>query len=213
MPIISVNTQDSQWAFLLTLASKWGIIVQRQLQPQRRDMKKLALAAVAVYTMVGIATPVHASDRFIPALVVSKDMPAPKFERLAGISVVKAKTYKTNERMSATELKDLLYQVGFRGERLREAWGTAMKESTGRPMAHNQNSKTGDNSYGLFQINMIGSLGPARLKQFGLDKNEDLFNPLTNAEIAYTMSNGGKNWSAWHGLTGSTLKWMKEFPE
>jgi hypothetical protein len=176
-------------------------------------MKKLALTAVAVYTMVGIATPVYASDRFVPALVVSKDIPAPKFERLSGISIVKAPVYTAQDRLSAIQLKDLLHNVGFRGEALRQAWGTAMKESTGRPMAHNQNSKTGDNSYGLFQINMIGNLGPARLKQFNLEKNEDLFNPLTNAEIAYTMSNGGKNWSAWHGLTSSTLKWMKEFPE
>lgn len=176
-------------------------------------MKKLAIGVVAAYAIVGAVTPVHASDRYIPELVVSTKIPAPKFERLSGISIVKAKTYKTNERMSAVELKDLLYQVGFRGERLREAWGTAMKESTGRPMAHNKNSKTGDNSYGLFQINMIGSLGPARLKQYDLGSNEDLFNPLTNATIAYTMSNGGKNWSAWNGLTESTRKWMKEFPK
>jgi hypothetical protein len=176
-------------------------------------MKKLALTAVALYTMVGVATPVHASDRFIPALVVSNDIPAPKFDRLSGISIIKAPAYTAKDKLSAEELKDLLHFVGFRGDSLRQAWGTAMKESTGRPMAHNKNSKTGDNSYGLFQINMIGSLGPARLKEFGLDKNEDLFDPLTNAKIAYTMSNGGKNWAPWNGLTSSTLEWMKEFPK
>ncbi len=121
-------------------------------------------------------------------------------------------TYKKNEQLDPQELKDILYGVGFRGERLREAWGTAMKESTGRPMAHNKNSKTGDNSYGLFQINMIGSLGPARLKEYNLDSNEDLFDPVRNAEIAFQMSNGGKNWSAWHGITSSTRKWMQEYP-
>ena len=123
------------------------------------------------------------------------------------------KTYKRNEQLPPKELKAILHEVGFRGERLREAWGTAMKESTGRPRAHNDNHKTGDNSYGLFQINMIGSLGPARLEQYKLDSYEDLFNPLTNAKIAFQMSNGGKNWSAWHGITERTKEWMKEFPE
>jgi hypothetical protein len=44
---------------------------------------------------------------------------------------------------------------------------------------------------------MIGSLGPARLEKYGLEANEDLFDPLTNAKIAFKMSNGGKDWSAW----------------
>jgi hypothetical protein len=123
------------------------------------------------------------------------------------------KTYKKNEQLSPEELKDVLYQAGFRGERLREAWGTAMKESTGRPKAHNDNAATGDNSYGLFQINMIGDLGPARRDKFNLESNKDLFDPVRNAEIAFFMSNGGKNWSAWHGITERTLEWMKQFPE
>ena len=123
------------------------------------------------------------------------------------------RVFKKAEQLTPEQLKDLLYDVGFRGERLREAWGTAMKESTGRPMSHNKNRNTGDNSYGLFQINMIDSLGPARLKQYGLESNEDLFNPLTNAKIAFQMSNGGKNWSSWHGITDRTKEWMKQFPK
>jgi hypothetical protein len=59
---------------------------------------------------------------------------------------------------------------------------------------------------------MIGSLGPARLKQFDLENNKDLFDPYTNAKIAFEMSNGGKDWSAWHGLTENTKSWMKKFP-
>jgi hypothetical protein len=115
-------------------------------------------------------------------------------------------------QLSAVELKTVLHNAGFRGQDLIEAWGTAMKESMGKPFAHNKNSKTGDNSYGLFQINMIGSLGPARLKQFGLKSNRDLFDPATNARVAYIMSNGGKDWSAWHGITSKTKSFMKEFP-
>jgi hypothetical protein len=122
------------------------------------------------------------------------------------------KTYRKNEQLSSQELKDVLYQAGFRGKSLRQAWGVAMKESTGRPKAHNDNPATGDNSYGLFQINMIGSLGPARLEKFNLESNKDLFDPVRNAEIAYFMSNKGKDWSAWHGITDKTLEWMQKFP-
>jgi len=123
------------------------------------------------------------------------------------------KTYKKNEQLSAKELKSILYEVGFRGSKLKEAWAVAMKESTGRPRSHNDNPNTGDNSYGLFQINMIGSLGPARLKQYGLDSNKDLFDPLVNAKIAFQMSDGGNNWSAWNGIGSSTTKWFSEYPD
>jgi hypothetical protein len=121
--------------------------------------------------------------------------------------------YKRNEQLSPKELKAILYEAGFRGKNLKEAWAVAMKESTGRPRSHNDNPNTGDYSHGLFQINMIGSLGPARLKQYKLDSNKDLFNPLTNAKIAFQMSNGGKNWSGWNGIGSSTTKWFKEYPD
>jgi hypothetical protein len=121
----------------------------------------------------------------------------------------------TDESTTLTpeDIKSLLIISGFEGKSLKIAFGVVMKESTGRPYAHNQNSNTGDNSYGLFQINMIGSLGPARREQFGLENNEDLFNPLTNAAIAYKMSDGGKNWGPWGGVSDRVLHFMKDFPE
>jgi len=120
--------------------------------------------------------------------------------------------YKNSEQLSSKNLKAILYEVGFRGSNLKKAWAVAMKESTGRPMAHNDNPKTGDNSYGLFQINMIGSLGPARLEQYKLNSYKDLFEPLVNARIAFQMSDGGNNWSAWNGIGKSTTKWFSEYP-
>jgi hypothetical protein len=133
-------------------------------------------------------------------------------EQIISGQMIDAIVYDPTRPLQPLELKHLLSSVGFSGDELKQAWSVAMKESTGRPMAHNQNSKTGDNSYGLFQINMIGNMGPARLKQYGLNNNEELFDPLTNARIAYTISEGGKNWSAWNGMTRSTLNWMQEFP-
>ena len=116
-------------------------------------------------------------------------------------------------QLTDLELKLLLKAVGFEGQNLKEAWAVAKKESNGRPMAHNKNSSTGDNSYGIFQINMIGSLGPARLEKFNLSENSDLFNPVKNAEIAFYMSQGGKDWSSWHGITEKTKSLMNDFPQ
>ena len=123
------------------------------------------------------------------------------------------KTYKRHEQMSPKDLKAVLHEAGFRGVNLKEAWAVAMKESTGRPRSINDNPNTGDYSHVLFQINIIGSLGPARLEQYKLDSNKDLFDPLVNAKIAFQMSNGGKNWSSWNGIGSSTTKWFSEYPD
>jgi hypothetical protein len=94
-------------------------------------------------------------------------------------------------------LMSILKQAGFRGNALKMAYSIAMAESGGRAGAHNGNAGTGDNSYGLFQINMLGAMGPDRRRRYGLKSNSDLYNALTNARIAYKMSNGGKNWMPW----------------
>ena len=108
--------------------------------------------------------------------------------------------------MNDQQLVNLLHQVGFRGQALKTAFGVAKRESGGRPEAFNPDRSTGDQSYGLFQINMIDELGPARRKQFGLGANEDLFDPLTNAKVAYRMSGGGKNWEPWTTYTSGLYK-------
>jgi len=121
------------------------------------------------------------------------------------------KKYRNAKTLTKEELIDLLELVGFKGKSLEIAWATAMKESMGTPTSFNGNRKTGDNSYGLFQINMIGDLGEDRRDKFDLDKNKDLFDPVTNAEIAYHMSDGGKDWSAWKGITWKTKEWMERY--
>jgi hypothetical protein len=122
--------------------------------------------------------------------------------------------HKYQDAVSLTDhqLKDLLHAVGFRGEGLKKAWAVAKKESNGRPMAFNGNVKTGDNSYGIFQINMLGMLKEGRKDKFGINFNSELLNPVINAQVAYHMSNGGKDWSAWKGMTPRTKSWMKKFP-
>ena len=120
--------------------------------------------------------------------------------------------YKPSEMLTDQELVTLLKAVGFEGAGLKKAWSIAKRESMGRPLAYNGNRKTGDSSYGLFQINMIGNLGPERLEKFDLKSNRELFDPVTNAEITYYMTDGGTDWSAWKGMTPKAKEWLLQFP-
>lgn len=121
--------------------------------------------------------------------------------------------YQNAAKLTDRELKQLLSAVGFSGKHLVEAWAVAKKETHGNPLAYNGNGKTGDSSFGLFQINMLRDLGPDRRAKFGLNYNADLLNPVLNAQVAYYMSNGGKDWSSWHGITSKTKMWMQKFPK
>lgn len=118
------------------------------------------------------------------------------------------------------DLAQMLSAVGFEGNALKVAWAVVKKESNGRPLAFNGNSRTGDSSYGIFQINMIGGLGVVRREKYDLKTNTELFNPVINAEIALHMTSEGDNWSSWKvgkGYNGTDqarfLEWYKKFPE
>jgi hypothetical protein len=133
---------------------------------------------------------------------------------------VLAKYAERRAPLEPEELKELLKAVGFKGEALKLAWGIVMRESRGGPTAHNGNANTGDNSYGLFQINMIGGLGTDRREKYGLATNDDLFDPVTNARIAFLMSGGGEDFGAWGvgknayngGKVGDLYTWVSKFP-
>lgn len=112
-------------------------------------------------------------------------------------------TIPSSGSLNKQQLVSLALKVGFKGRHAAVAAAVAYAESTGNPMAHNKVPP--DNSYGLWQINMIGNLGPARRRQWGLKSNEELFNPETNAKIAYKIS-GGVNFSAWTTFTGGKYK-------
>jgi hypothetical protein len=134
--------------------------------------------------------------------------------------------FRGAKTLTNDELIELMSTVGFKGKSLRTAWAVAMKESNGRPVAHNDTVSTGDNSYGIFQINMIGSLGKDRLalfnEKFGVLKNTDLFDPVTNVQVVHYMTRCGTDWSSWglgpnayDGTPGEHLitKWEKKFPK
>jgi murein DD-endopeptidase MepM/ murein hydrolase activator NlpD len=102
---------------------------------------------------------------------------------------------------SRVGLMQALHARGFRGKALSTAFAVALAESGGRATATNDT-----NDHGLFQINMGGALGKERLAKtwknsmgatFKLNGLKDLYNPTTNTDVAYHMSNKGSNWSSW----------------
>jgi hypothetical protein len=89
-------------------------------------------------------------------------------------------------------------------EKVAIAVAIAMAESGGNSKAHNPSGP--DDSYGLWQINMKGTLGPARRQQFGLANNEQLFDPRTNAKAMAKISLGGRSWGAWSVYSSGKYK-------
>jgi hypothetical protein len=100
--------------------------------------------------------------------------------------------------LSDEKIAAAAYAAGFRNEDLDIAIAIALAESGGDPRAHN--TKPPDNSYGLWQINMIGSLGPARRRDYGISSNDELFDPYANARAAFQVSGGNwgkRDWTPW----------------
>jgi hypothetical protein len=125
----------------------------------------------------------------------------------------KLERYENAHNLTDEQLVDMLKAVGFKGKSLRSACAIAKAESNGRPLAFNGNVKTGDSSYGVFQINMLGELGSDRREKFQLDSNAELLNPVVNAQIALHMTKGGADWSAWSSVNGKRYQeWYAKYP-
>jgi len=107
-------------------------------------------------------------------------------------------------KLSPAQIAEYAHDAGFRGQDLTVAVAVALAESGGDPKAHNPVPP--DNSYGLWQINMIGSLGPARRDQFDLDSNRELFDPEENAKAAWAISGRGGSFQPWTTYTSGAYK-------
>lgn len=110
--------------------------------------------------------------------------------------------------LSRDQIVELLVGAGFKknGDDTNTMVGICYAESGGDPSKHN--STPPDDSYGLWQINMLGSMGPDRRKKFGISNNNQLFDPATNAHAAHIIyKDQGLN--AWTTYTrGTYLKYM-----
>jgi len=186
----------------------------------RRDKK----AWIGILSIVGLLAPISNSANAISVTVennllskpsVKSVDPAPKGAFLVSKvrNQIALKKYQNADRLTDRQLVDLLKAVGFRGNGLKTAWAVAKAESNGQPIRYNGNIKTGDNSYGLFQINMIGELGPDRREKYGIKYHGELMSPVRNAEIVYAMTQGGTNWKSWkYAKTPPVKKWLAKFP-
>lgn len=109
---------------------------------------------------------------------------------------------------NGTGLMGYVTGAGFRGQSAQIMDAIDMAESGGNARAHNYNPSTGDDSYGLAQINLFGSLR-SRLRQFGLSSPSALYDPATNMRVAYALSNGGRDFSPWSTYnSGAYLQFM-----
>lgn len=111
---------------------------------------------------------------------------------------------------SFDELEQIALDAGFTPEEARIMAAIALAESSGNPSALNDNPGTGDLSYGLWQINMIGNLGPGRLNQFGISSYDELYNPTVNARAArslYVARGGFEDWSQYNN--GAYKKYLQ----
>jgi len=90
-------------------------------------------------------------------------------------------------QLKAQQIASLLRNQGVAPEKIPTMTAIALAESGGRTEAFNPVGL--DRSYGLFQVNMHGNLGPARMKEFGLKTEQQLFDPATNVRAAKGILN------------------------
>ena len=190
---------------------------------QKLTLRGIAMSTVAYITAItiGIASITMLSSNAVETVAQSVPSHLIEVEQVSKLAIL-----ENAKELDPYELVEVLAAAGFEGKALKTAWAVAMRESRGHPMSHNKNANTGDNSYGLFQINMIGSLGTDRLAKFqdkiGITKMTDLFNPLTNAKAAYYMTAGGKDWGSWglgpnaydgDSVEPAVTRWLADFPK
>jgi len=107
----------------------------------------------------------------------------------------------SKQSMDPYDVARLLYKRGFRGKDITNMLAISWRESRWIPGAMADDDD--DLSYGLFQINMLGKMGPARRGYFKISKNEELYDPETNVRAARILFGGG-NYAPWN-IDGNPL--------
>jgi hypothetical protein len=103
---------------------------------------------------------------------------------------------------AAVDIARAAQQAGWSRDELVVAVAVALGESEGNERARNANPRTGDDSYGLWQINMRGALGPDRRARYGLKSNDELFIPAVNARVAFGIYvAAGRSFRPWGAYT------------
>lgn len=103
-------------------------------------------------------------------------------------------------RLNYQQVAKLAYDAGWRGKDAQTAVAIAFAESRGDSMQTNFGGR--DYSFGLWQINMKDSMGPERRQKYNIPQNESLFDPATNARVAYAIyKDAGNKFTDWTTYT------------
>ncbi len=93
--------------------------------------------------------------------------------------------------LSVQQVYNLARGAGFPPSTAQQMVAIAQRESGLNPNAFTSSiAGSTEASYGLWQINMSGSLGVARLAQFGISDPSQLLDPATNAAAAFSVWGG-----------------------
>ncbi len=117
--------------------------------------------------------------------------------------------------MTARQVYDVLRAAGFPPAVATTLTAVARRESNFEPDVVNNNPITGDNSWGLLQINMRDAGIRALVASMGLVA-EDLKDPATNAKVAFRMwARNNRNLDiAWYiEHPGYKEKYLQHLPE
>lgn len=99
-------------------------------------------------------------------------------------------------------IKIIADNTGWRGADLVTAVAISLRESDLDPGAYNGNEKTGDHSWGLFQLNTIQNKAQGdlwkRFQAMGFTDPSQLADPAANARAAYALWQQS-GWHAWLG--------------
>lgn len=135
----------------------------------------------------------------VTAAVGSMESGAGSLTGILGGQVGYKDTGGGGSKLSVAQMAELAKEAGFNDEQAAIMAAIGAAESSGNTKAHNPNASTGDDSYGLWQINMLGNLGPERRNQFGISENQQLFDPRVNAAAAKKIfdQQGFEAWSVY----------------
>lgn len=122
---------------------------------------------------------------------------------LAGFFLFMAMRQKVSDsqaRLSIAQMYNVALAAGFPPATAQKMVAIAMRESGGNPNAFN--GKPPDESYGLWQINMLNA--PERMKLFSITDKNELFDPAVNARAAFKLWAGNDKNLARHWATEKT---------
>lgn len=100
-------------------------------------------------------------------------------------------------RLSPKQIYAAARKAGFSAVEATTVTAIALAESGGVANVLNDCPATGDYSWGLMQVNMIGNLASPRLQEFGIAAPSALTDPAVNMRAAYMLSGHGGNFTPW----------------